>query len=262
MKKILFLVPLIMHHLIYSQVGINTSNPQTAFHIDGAKNNPTSGIPGLSQQNDDFAFTSSGNVGVGIISPTQKLDINGNARIRTLADGNNMVTYPRQVVAQADGTLGYRTEEVSIAKQVYVSNEAVAANTLTIDKFEFRLRNEGGLAVPEFRLTSNPGSSVSIFFHIEERWNNGENSLNGGNGQYSFITLENSPAVNATNWNSWHAFSGVANGISRQVRNMNEFSSSTISIQFGSDPTVYIVDFKIIDIPFSPETYSIIAHKY
>lgn len=40
-------------------------------------------------------------------TPTQRLDVDGNVRVRTLADGNNMTDFPRTVVAKADGTFGY-----------------------------------------------------------------------------------------------------------------------------------------------------------
>lgn len=31
---------------IFSQVGINTPNPQNIFHVDGANDNPSTGVPG------------------------------------------------------------------------------------------------------------------------------------------------------------------------------------------------------------------------
>lgn len=45
------------------QVGINTSNPQATFHIDGQKNNPSTGVPNIAQQSDDIVGTSTGNLG-------------------------------------------------------------------------------------------------------------------------------------------------------------------------------------------------------
>lgn len=43
---------------------------------------------------------------------------------------------------------------------------------------------------------------------------------------------------------------------------MTEFSSKTISMQYGSDPNLYNVEYRIIDIPYDPENYSIIVNKY
>ncbi|PWN69031.1 hypothetical protein C1631_013255, partial [Chryseobacterium phosphatilyticum] len=54
---------------LHSQVGIHTSNPQGIFHIDGAKDNPATGIPTTAQQINDFVVISDGSVGVGTISP-------------------------------------------------------------------------------------------------------------------------------------------------------------------------------------------------
>ena len=59
----------------YSQVGINTTNPQGIFNIDGAKDNNTTGIPTLAQQANDVVVTAKGNVGIGTSTPTARLDI-------------------------------------------------------------------------------------------------------------------------------------------------------------------------------------------
>lgn len=58
-----------------AQVGINTSNPQATFHIDGAKDNPTTGSPTSTQIANDVAFTSSGEIGIGTLTPATKLDV-------------------------------------------------------------------------------------------------------------------------------------------------------------------------------------------
>lgn len=58
-----------------AQVGISTSNPQTSLHIDGAKDNPATGAPTTSQIANDVAFTSSGEIGVGTLTPATKLDV-------------------------------------------------------------------------------------------------------------------------------------------------------------------------------------------
>ncbi|SEW47288.1 hypothetical protein SAMN05421841_3486 [Chryseobacterium wanjuense] len=58
-----------------AQIGIQTSNPQGTFHIDGAKDNAATGVPTLAQQANDVAVTPSGNVGIGTVSPSVKLEV-------------------------------------------------------------------------------------------------------------------------------------------------------------------------------------------
>lgn len=65
---------LLLPAVAYSQVGIQTPNPQGTFHVDGAKDNPATGAPSAVQQANDFIVTKDGYVGVGTI-PNYKLDI-------------------------------------------------------------------------------------------------------------------------------------------------------------------------------------------
>lgn len=72
MKKPFLFLSLLCAGTAFSQVGINTTNPQTIFHVDGAKDNPDSGTPTKIQQENDFSITDSGNVGVGTTVPQRK----------------------------------------------------------------------------------------------------------------------------------------------------------------------------------------------
>ena len=76
---------------ITAQVGINTPNPQAVFHIDGQKNNPTTGIPTVIQQADDVAVSSSGNVGLGTNTPSSKLEIQTGGTVATPISGLKIV---------------------------------------------------------------------------------------------------------------------------------------------------------------------------
>lgn len=256
-------------------VAATASTGISAATIKGIDRNIGSNFGGLSFQTrgdasgltDRLVIKSTGNVGIGTTDiPTQKLDVNGNARIRNLTDANASASYPRTVVSQTDGTLGYVEQAVTLKKQVYVADVADQAKTVLLDKFEFRLRDLGnGTSIPEFRLTANPGAGISVFYHIDEKWNSATNNLDSNNvtgisGRRRFITLEH--PITTANWNIWSPFNGVAANISNQARNMDEFSATNIAIQYANDPTVYVIDFKIIDIPNSPETYSILVQKY
>ena len=89
-KNITLFVTLIVNVALYSQVGINTQNPQGIFNIDGGKDNPTTGSAfTAAQRKNDLVFTANGNLGLGTIFPTTKLHIdNGtsNGAIR-IVDG-------------------------------------------------------------------------------------------------------------------------------------------------------------------------------
>lgn len=75
-KNVILLWLMSISSLAYSQVGISTFNPQGTFHVDGAKDNPATGVPSVAQQANDFIVTADGNVGIGINSPTNKLEVN------------------------------------------------------------------------------------------------------------------------------------------------------------------------------------------
>lgn len=79
MKNLFTLFLLINTVIAYGQVGINTINPQQVFHIDGRSStsttNPDTGTPTAEEQSDDFVVNSEGNVGIGNVSPTAKIDI-------------------------------------------------------------------------------------------------------------------------------------------------------------------------------------------
>ncbi|MCC3216368.1 hypothetical protein LIV57_13940 [Chryseobacterium sp. X308] len=101
MKKNLLLAGLLTTFSLVakSQVGINTSNPQGIFNIDGLKNNPTTGVPTAAQATDDLVVTSNGNLGLGLIAPGTTLDVNGaiTNRETALAVAGNAVTIPANV---------------------------------------------------------------------------------------------------------------------------------------------------------------------
>jgi hypothetical protein len=101
MKKNLLLTGLFITFslVVKSQVGINTSNPQGIFNIDGLKNNPSTGTPTATEAKDDLVTTSNGNLGLGIITPGTTLDVNGaiTNRETALAVAGNAVSVPANV---------------------------------------------------------------------------------------------------------------------------------------------------------------------
>ncbi|WP_147474464.1 hypothetical protein [Chryseobacterium nematophagum] len=77
MKNLFLILTLTINGCALSQVGINTVNPQATFHIDGAKDNPTTGIPSNTAQSNDFVVTQAGKVGINTITPTSTLSNEG-----------------------------------------------------------------------------------------------------------------------------------------------------------------------------------------
>lgn len=80
MKNYISLLLIAVGFSSYAQVGVNTSNPQQKFHVDGkntaATINPLSGVPSAAQAVDDVVITSTGKVGTGTVNPATRLDIN------------------------------------------------------------------------------------------------------------------------------------------------------------------------------------------
>ena len=100
-KNIIISIGLLLSGFSYSQVGINTTNPQGIFNIDGGKDNPTTGSTHTAaQQLNDFTVTATGNVGIGKIAPSTKLHITTGGTAATpnatgfrLEDGNQNTNF-------------------------------------------------------------------------------------------------------------------------------------------------------------------------
>ncbi|SHF20951.1 hypothetical protein SAMN05444362_104175 [Dysgonomonas macrotermitis] len=90
-KKILLLMGIFSFGIINAQVGINTNTPQGVLHIDGQGN--TSGTSNVS---DDVLINTSGNIGLGTLSPTAKIHSVGSStlapmRITDTKQGTNYI---------------------------------------------------------------------------------------------------------------------------------------------------------------------------
>lgn len=75
MKKIYVMILGVFATLTFAQVGLNTPNPRGMFHLDGKKNNETSGPVSIANQADDVVMTADGYVGIGNNNPAASLDI-------------------------------------------------------------------------------------------------------------------------------------------------------------------------------------------
>ena len=125
-KNIIISIGLLLSGFSYSQVGINTANPQGIFNIDGGKDNPTTGSTHTNaEQLNDFTVTAAGNVGIGKIAPSTKLHIttggtattpnpsgfrledgNQNTNFVLTSDTNGVGTWKPVAITRIAGTLG------------------------------------------------------------------------------------------------------------------------------------------------------------
>ena len=74
--KFIFLALILLSGTAFSQVGINTKNPQGVFNIDGGKDNPETGNAHTAEQQlNDLTVLDNGNMGLGTINPSHKVHI-------------------------------------------------------------------------------------------------------------------------------------------------------------------------------------------
>lgn len=69
MKKLFCTATFIVCFNAFGQIGIQTSSPLGAFHVDAAKDNPASGPLNAAQKSNDFIISKEGSVGVGTTTP-------------------------------------------------------------------------------------------------------------------------------------------------------------------------------------------------
>ncbi|REC48855.1 hypothetical protein [Chryseobacterium pennipullorum] len=74
-KNCLLILVFLSFHYAFSQVGINTTNPKGILHVDGQKDNPSTGASFTpSQQSNDVIITAAGKIGAGMLNPAVKVD--------------------------------------------------------------------------------------------------------------------------------------------------------------------------------------------
>jgi hypothetical protein len=160
MKNLFTFLLLASNSLLLAQIGINTPNPQAILHIDGAKNNPTAGVPSAAQQTDDFAVTSTGSIGIGTIAPdlSAALDVKSSTKgflppRVTLVSPTDAVTIPNP----ATGLTVYHTGNAALEAGLYSNvgtsslpswNKGQAAVTPTEGGRFFKMIYRGATADP------------------------------------------------------------------------------------------------------------------
>ncbi|PQA93625.1 hypothetical protein B0A69_11525 [Chryseobacterium shigense] len=177
MRKFFFGSFLLLSFYSFGQVGINTSNPQGIFNVDGARDNPVTGIPSADQQNNDFVVTNTGSVGVGITAPdnSAKLDV---------ASSDKGVLLPRIALESATD----QTTIPSPAKGLLIYNTGTAGLNYTGYVFwsgtEWRTFNNSSTNVGTLGAITCNSASLSPYSYTVGTPYNGSMTIPyvGGNG--------------------------------------------------------------------------------
>lgn len=132
MKQIgLTFLLLLSFGLAYAQIGINTERPLSIFHVDAASDNAAT--PTADQILNDVVITSAGNMGVGTLTPSVKLEIvkGANDALR-INDGSTMSA--KVLESDANGVAGWTEQPASYAKsyRATTAGQKFYYNTITV----------------------------------------------------------------------------------------------------------------------------------
>jgi hypothetical protein len=284
MKKIVFILCISVIGIIEvsAQVGVLTENPQGAFHVDGAKDNPATGTPTVAQQANDFTVTTTGSVGIGTNTP----DLSSALEVKTQSKGflpprvtllsaEDGTTIPNPATGLTVYNMGNSTFEAGLYSNIgtpsapkwskgaiinenqgstinkikYEGTTVDETKTIQIGLVEFRYRLTAGNPVPEMRFLSALSANTLVTYHSGQYVDNAPN----GNGLFAYKNQNRT--YTAANWNVWQNVSyGATDGLSTVERNQ-------IWLSIENDSSMYCVDFVILDKGTS-NVYSIIATKY
>jgi len=170
-KNILLLFIFLTLFTINAQVGINTRNPQTVFHIDGAIDNPVTGNPSLAQQANDFVVTSTGRVGIGMIAPTAQLQTTGNMIL-----GTSEIT---------SGNMGYGTVVRNNTTGELRIASSDTGNTFMFNSITFQLNNVSGDFINDFNSNINATQYTMIVVGSSFISSTGAGLSNANSGTFS-----------------------------------------------------------------------------
>ncbi|MFC3161188.1 hypothetical protein ACFOEQ_24565 [Chryseobacterium arachidis] len=166
-----------------AQMGINTDNPQTAFHVDASKDNNTSGTPTIAQQDNDLAVTSAGGMGIGITTPNVKVELNsGTANTSGLKFTNFNSTTP---VATAGQTLGVDASGNIITVPNASAPSVVTAEVANTSNTAFFVDDLAYTIIPTSSQTLNiPAGGKAVFINFMLGVDYGNFPTGGGRGYY------------------------------------------------------------------------------
>jgi hypothetical protein len=183
MKKYLLLAGFLVVNALSAQIGINTTNPQVAFHVDGAKDNDGNGVPTSTQQLNDFAVTSSGELGIGTVAPNDKMEINsGTANTSGLKLTNLTSATP---VALAGQTLGVDASGSLVTVPNASAPSVVTAEVANTSNTGFFVNDLAYTVIPTSPQTLNiPAGGKAVFINFMLGIDYGSFPAGGGAGYY------------------------------------------------------------------------------
>lgn len=183
MKRAIILVLTSISLYSYSQVGINTVNPQGVFHIDAGSDNSATSSPSIDEQANDVSVSVLGNIGVGTISPSAKIDLVGTSTITpirarnmeasstsTLADRTTL----HPVMIDKDGVMIKQFSPVSLGNSYYLDGSfSIPIGGGPVDVFTGI--NENSVVAFKFatNLSFGSGSRAMIYGQISFSIRNG-----------------------------------------------------------------------------------------
>lgn len=120
--KLLILPFCFFTYIVNAQIGIGTNNPLGSLHVDGAKDNPASGVPTSAQLSNDVIINkTTGFIGAGVLNPLVQLDMRSTGSENSLGLGTTSMS----AVAAGAGATRYDVNNIPVGAKIQVSDGAV-----------------------------------------------------------------------------------------------------------------------------------------
>lgn len=242
MKKIYVSLFSLISFAISAQIGVNTSNPQGVFNVDGQKNNPATGVPSQAQQQDDFVVTQAGRVGVGTIVPTTKLEVNNGTTAGAIKIVDGTQAEGKFLVSDANGLGTWRNTSGSatLITSTTGSNTTIATNgSMTYVGSSATIIENGYYIISPNLLTDKQPtgcgsyiaynllkSSTSSASGIERAFTGQDIHVGAGIGNYDFIYSSNVAYLTAGVYYMWVRIinGGCTSNVTRNTSGQNSFT--------------------------------------
>lgn len=205
---------------VWGQIGINTDMPLGVFHVDPHSNNSTSLT---TKYADDVIVDSSGNVGIGTVTPTAKLDVRGTVLID---DGSQSPGY----LLTSDGT-GKTQWRPKVSNRIGIWRIGsstpfiftTALKRLTGDTNMIYSGDQIGLTLSSNNSVIIPAGKYLVFFYGDI-----------ANAEYGSLYLKNSANVNLVGitYSEWLAGSATELLLSADTEVHFEYSHIQTNVAF------------------------------